>query len=269
MRGLMNIRGIRVLNGLISVFVAALTFIVLHPMHSHAQLTARANHDHIKIDFLYHGSTVTVSGISDPGREIAIKITSQEGSEALKKKGKVAGVIWMNTGGMEFKNVPGVYLFTSTKKMADILAPEEMKKGLLGYEALKEHATIEPALPRAERDRWFAEFIKMKEHGKLYSGYEGNVTLTPEGDHQKYFTKFDWPYQAPPGNYLVSVYALKDGKIVEEATAKVLVEQVGVVKALAGMAGDNPALYGIISILSALLAGFGVGLIFRKGGGSH
>jgi len=41
------------------------------------------------------------------------------------------------------------------------------------------------------------------------------------------------------------------------------------VKALSGMAKNNGALYGIISILIALGAGFGVGMIFRKGGGAH
>jgi F0F1-type ATP synthase membrane subunit c/vacuolar-type H+-ATPase subunit K len=49
----------------------------------------------------------------------------------------------------------------------------------------------------------------------------------------------------------------------------VLVEQVGMVKSLAGMAKENAALYGGLSILAALGAGFGVGLVFRKGGGAH
>ena len=31
-----------------------------------AELTAKANHDHIKIDFFYHGSTMSVRGVSDP-----------------------------------------------------------------------------------------------------------------------------------------------------------------------------------------------------------
>jgi hypothetical protein len=49
----------------------------------------------------------------------------------------------------------------------------------------------------------------------------------------------------------------------------VRVEQVGVVKALASMARDSAALYGIVSIAIALGAGFGVGLIAKKGGGAH
>ena len=47
------------------------------------------------------------------------------------------------------------------------------------------------------------------------------------------------------------------------------VEQVGMVKTLAGMAKDSAAVYGFLSIGIALSAGFGVGLVFRKGGGSH
>ena len=72
-----------------------------------------------------------------------------------------------------------------------------------------------------------------------------------------------------PGNYTVTVYAVKDKKVVETATADVFVEQAGLVKSFANMAKNNAAVYGIISILAALSAGFGVGLVFRKSGGAH
>ena len=45
-----------------------------------AMLTAKANHDHITIDFFYHGSTVSVRGISDPGVDLVVKITSPKGT---------------------------------------------------------------------------------------------------------------------------------------------------------------------------------------------
>jgi hypothetical protein len=65
------------------------------------------------------------------------------------------------------------------------------------------------------------------------------------------------------------VYAVKDNKVVERAESKVFVEQVGIVKSFARMAKDSAAAYGLISILAALGAGFGVGMVFRKGGGAH
>ena len=62
---------------------------------------------------------------------------------------------------------------------------------------------------------------------------------------------------------------MKDKHIIEKAETRVVVEQVGIIKMLSGMAANNGAMYGIISIIIALGAGFGVGMVFRKGGGAH
>lgn len=234
-----------------------------------AELTAKANHDHINIDFFYHGSTVSVSGITDPGTDLIIKIASPEGHEALKEKGKVGGILWMNVETMKFENVPNLYTIHSTKKLEDIISRDEMDKYVIGLPALGRHAVVEPAANAAEKDRWFNEFIKYKEKSKLYTVTDGKIEMKDKDGKQSYYILTQWPYQAPPGDYIVTVYAVKNGKVVDQAVSKVLVEQAGVVKTLAGMAKNNAALYGLLSIFSALGAGFGVGLIFRKGGGAH
>jgi len=237
---------------------------------AHAMLTAKANHDHITIDFFYHGSTVGVKGVSDAGRDLVIKITSPEGHQVMKQKGKVAGVLWMNVGTLKFENTPNLYEVFSTKKVEDILTADEQKKHTLGYAALADHVEISPLENAAEKTQWFGEFVKFKEASNLYKTDFGKIEMTdlPDG-HQEYYIQTQWPYQAAPGDYLVSVYAVKDGKVVEQAESHVKVEQVGMVKTLAGMAKDSAALYGFLSIGIALSAGFGVGLVFRKGGGSH
>jgi len=255
-------------KGLLLIFFFFFALLIF-PQASRAALTVKANHDHIKIDFLYHGSTVSVTGASDPGRDIVVKITSPDGHEALKQKGKMAGLLWMNLGTIEFEHVPGLYLLSSTRKIPDLLGTDEIKRLALGYDALAEQARISPAATPGEKAKWFAEFIKYKEHGEVYGDSERKVAVSPEGGRQDYSVTFDWPYQASPGVYTVSVYAVGDGKVLEQAETQVLVEQVGIVKRLSGMARENPALYGFISIISALAAGFGVGMIFRKGGGSH
>ena len=234
-----------------------------------AKLTAKANHDHIKIDFFYHGSSVSVRGISDPATDLIVKITSPEADQALRKKGKVAGLLWMNVGSVTFKHIPSLYFLNSTKKIEDILSKEEMDKHGIGYQALALHTEMHPVADENEKAKWFGEFVKYKENSHLYSSVPGNVSVTEKDGKQDYYVLMDWPYQAHPGDYLVTVYAVKDNKVVEKAETKVLVEQVGIVKTLSAMAKNNGALYGIISIVAALGAGFGVGLIFRKGGGAH
>ncbi len=235
-----------------------------------AMLTAKANHDHITIDFFYHGSSVSIKGESDANVDLVIKITSPEGHQVLKQKGKVAGALWMNVGQLKFENTPNFYGLYSTKKIEDILTPEEMTRFVIGYPALEKHVEISPVANEQERAKWFEEFVKFKEAQKVYAYSPGTISTTTKADGgQEYYIMTAWPYQAAPGDYLVSVYAVKDGKVVEQAEAKVNVEQVGLVKTLSTLARNNAAFYGILSIGIALFAGFGVGLVFGKGGGSH
>jgi uncharacterized protein (TIGR02186 family) len=257
----LNFAGLALAALLCSVFIAYGT--------ASATLTAKANHDHISVDFFYHGSSVSIRGVSDPGVDLVVKIASPEGEHTLRQKGKVGGLLWMNVGKLEFNRVPSVYFLHSTKNLTDILSQEEMNKYVLGYPALERHTEVSPVKDEAEKEKWFDQFVRFKESSKLYATSSGKITTTREGDAQQYYILLDWPYQAFPGEYTVSVYAVKNNKVVEQADTKVTVEQAGVVKSLATMAKNKASLYGIISILAALGAGFGVGLIFKKGGGAH
>ncbi|HEY5999562.1 MAG TPA: TIGR02186 family protein [bacterium] len=236
---------------------------------SRAELSAKANHDHITVDFLYHGSSVSVRGIADPGVDLIIKIASADGHETLKEKGKKAGLLWMNVGSLTFENAPKVYEVFSTRPSRELLSAEEADRYVLGYAALSRHVEVGPLASEQERAKWFAEFLKFKEASNLYARTTGQITFAEKNGKREYYINTPWPYQAPPGNYVATVYAVQDGKVVETAESGVLVEQVGSIKYLASLAKNQAALYGLLSIMAALGAGFGVGLVFRKGGGAH
>lgn len=251
------------------VLLALISLIFAVTCMASAELTIKANHDHIKIDFFYHGSTVSVRGTAESDTDLIIKIASPDWHETLKQKGKVAGLLWMNIGTLKLEEVPNLYYIHSTKKIEDLLDQEEMKKYVIGYPALSAHAELIPAAGEKEKSQWLSEFIKYKESSKLYAISSGKIMMKEKNGKQEYYILSDWPYQAPPGIYLVTVYAVKDKKVIEKAEAKVMVEQAGIIKTLSNMAKNNGALYGIISIIAALGAGFGVSMVFRKGGGAH
>lgn len=257
----------RKIKFLLMTVCVALVFLVSGT--ASAALTVTANHDHIKIDFFYHGSTVSIRGVSDPGTDLIIKITAPSGHQSFRQKGKVAGLLWMNVGEMNFDKVPLLYSLHSTKKISDILSDEERDKYQIGYASMGKQAEIQPVANEADKKKWFNEFVKYQEAYKLYAVSEGDVSLTSNAGEQYYYVLSPWPYQATPGEYTVTVYAVKDKKVVETSATKVWVEQVGLVKSFAEMAKNSAALYGAISIIAALAAGFGVGMIFRKGGGAH
>ena len=256
-------------GAMIMVIAVCAAFFFIASGTAFAALTIKANHDHIRIDFFYHGSSVSTRGVSDPGTDLIIKIASPEGHQSLRQKGKVAGFLWMNVGELKFEHVPMLYSLHSSRKISDILSTEEMDKYTLGLESLGKKAEILPVSGEAEKTKWFNEFVRFKESSNLYAESSGDISLNSSGGEQNYYVLSQWPYQAPPGDYIVTVYAVRDKKVVETAETKVFVEQVGMVKSFAVMAKNSAALYGAISIIAALAAGFGVGLIFRKGGGAH
>jgi uncharacterized protein (TIGR02186 family) len=257
------------LNFTFAIVSLVLTSLLVFSGQSSALLTAKANHDHIMIDSFYHGGTVSVKGKADPGTDLVIKITSPEGNEVMRKKGKVAGVLWMNEGEIKFEHMPSLYFIHSTRDLQDVLSQEEMDKYVLGYSALKEHVKVTPVANQEEKTKWLNEIIKFKKSSNLYAMSAGGISTTVSDGKGDYYINLDWPYQAPPDDYKVTVYEVKDKKVVGEAESKVRVEQVGMVKSLVNMARHKAGMYGVIAVLAALGAGLAVGTIFTKGKGAH
>lgn len=234
-----------------------------------AQLTAKADHDHISINTFYHGSSVSVRGECDAGTDVIIKITSPDKNTVLKQKGKVGGFLWMNTDELEFDATPSLYFVRSDEKIGDMLDKGEANKYVLGYKALEHHISISKIQDENRKDQWFQELVRYNEKKRIYREDNEKITYSGKRNTRSYHTEFAWPYQAQPGEYSVEVFAVKDGKVVETAHSSVLVEQTGAVKFLASTAKNKSALYGIISIVVALVSGFGTGMIVKGGGGAH
>ena len=99
-----------------------------------ALLTVKTSHDRINIDFFYHGTALKIGGLSNPAdADLIIKITSPEGLQRLRKKIKMAGLLWMNGGELKFEHSPLLYFLCSTRKLDDILSQEEMDRYSIGY----------------------------------------------------------------------------------------------------------------------------------------
>lgn len=231
-------------------------------------MTAKTNHSDIKIGLTYHGSTVSVSGLADPNVDLIMKISGEDATEKLMRKDKAAGM-WMNVEEITLDHVSEVYYLRSTKDPETLLSAEQRNQYVIGYPALRDKIDLKPAKSPEQRAKLLDDFIKYKQEGKLYSESLGNVDIKPEDSGESYYTVFDWPYQAPPGQYQVDVYAVRDGQVIDTAQSQVTVEQDGTIKFLSDMAQNNGAVYGLAAVGVSVTAGFGVGVVFKSGGGSH
>jgi uncharacterized protein (TIGR02186 family) len=253
----------------LAVSMALFGLAVALPVSAAQPLTCAVTPDYIPITFSYHGAQLTITGQSASTDDLIVTIVSKPVDTALKYQEKVGGVVWMKKGTLEFKDAPGVYLLHSTADLNRILGQAERDQHLLGYDALRGHIRIEDSTGNPAADNWFDEYLKFKKDEKVYDVQEGTVVRQHGVESNTYQATVAWPYQAPPGIYTVEVLAARDGKVVDRASAKFEVKSVGITAALSKMAFKQAGLYGAMAVVIALLAGFAVGAIFKKGGGSH
>jgi uncharacterized protein (TIGR02186 family) len=234
-------------------------------------VTCTVTPDNVPITLNYNGAELAVSGENVAGDDLIIRITSEAAEAHYKYKGKAGGLFWMKKGDVSFENVPGVYLLYSTREMENLLDPENLRANLIGFDALKEASTMvtESAELQGQDARWKNEFIRFKEKLNLYAVRTGTVTRQHGQTSDTYALDVQWPSQAVPGTYTVEALAIRNGKVVERANSQFNVEQAGMVKLLSELAFENAALYGIMAVVIAIIAGFAVGMIFKKGGGAH
>lgn len=255
----------------ITPMLAALLLLAPAAVRPAQALTCKVTPDKVAINLGYHGATLSVTGENTAGDELIIRIGNTSGEAHYKYMGKAGGFFWMKKGDVGFKNVPGVYLLATSRDIEHLLDPAGQKANQIGYEALKETAEMESASAELNGNeaKWKDEFIRFKEQQNLYAIHSGTITRQHGQASDTYVAEVAWPYQAPPGTYTVETMAVRDGQVVERAETSFTVARSGMVAWLSNLAFNRPAVYGIMAVVIAIIAGFAVGMVFRKGGGAH
>ncbi|HDM78427.1 MAG TPA: hypothetical protein ENG51_18495 [Deltaproteobacteria bacterium] len=218
----------------------------------------------------YRGADIKISGTVPIGSDVVVRFIGNKKDLHLKKKGKVLGLLWMNLDTFTFKGVPNVCLIYSSKKLVsdDKQCNVESDAWKLSLLALESHISIEPE----PEDRTFLveELVKMKKLEGLYVEQEHAVGITERGEGaEKFEAHVKVPSSLTPGKYMVEVYALQDGKIIDSKITPINAKLVGLPAFLYNLAFQHALLYGLLATIVAILGGLLMGVIFGAGKGAH
>lgn len=220
----------------------------------------------VEIGTFYNGTTVLAEGMVPPGSEAVVRVRGRSEELHLKKKGKVAGLLWMNTGDLTIEDAPKIYMVYASAQGQDIMASPQLGVGL---DSLRDRIRILPA--GEDQTFFFNEFIKLKKHDAVYAEFPGSVTY---GEQTGQGRRFKATLQVPPrmgaDDYTIEVMAVRDGQVIGQAASDLQVKMVGFPEQLARLAFQRSLLYGILSVVIAVAGGFLMGALFSgKGGGAH
>ena len=103
--------------------------------------------------------------------------------------------------------------------------------------------------------------VRNKRKSGLYGAEIGTVTTV---GGRLFRTSVSFPANVPTGPYMVHVYLFREGRMIDQFKKRLTVQKAGIEADIFDFAHQHSAMYGLIAIVIALVAGWLAGAVFRK-----
>ncbi len=206
----------------------------------------------------FTGESVVLFGATDGPGDVVAVVRGPDSEVTVWRKSKIAGV-FVNTESMIFGGVPKYYAISSSRPLNEIVVPAVASLYRIGVGSLK----FEPRDPIApDRVALFSEsLIGAQQRAGLFATSVGKITFLGE---RLFRATLNFPANVPTGTYLVEIFLVRDRDVVSGQTTPLVVSKVGIDAAVFDFASTNAALYGLIAVLTAMVAGWLSSLPFRS-----
>jgi len=225
---------------------------------SERDLRLRVTPTVIQMGALYSGAHVRVEGVVRPGSKVAVVIRGQSKPEVFNRKVQ-RGPIWINSGKTRVSGVPTLFLRFSDGMLRHFLSREELDLYQLDQAAIQRQMEIEPD---QDHDTMVASWLTLKAADGTYALVRDGVKMgAPRADGVPFTVQLWWPRKAAPGNYQLSAYECRDRVVASHSSVHLSVTKVGFPAWLADLARMRSLAYGLVAVLVAAAAGFGIDLL--------
>ena len=236
-----------------------LTLTLPWPAPAHAEALAADLTSHlIAITTGFTGASVVLFGAIDGPGDVAVVVRGPDREMTVRRKSRVAG-IWVNSQEITFANVPSFYFVAASRPLEEIVSPGAANLYRLGVTSLEMKA--ESGAPSEIVDSFAAALIATQQRAKLFPNVVGQVHFIGE---RLFRTTIEFPSNVPTGTYLVAVFLVRDKDVVGGQTTPLVVSKVGIDADVFGFAIRQPGLYGVVAVLTAVVAGWLASLPFRS-----
>ncbi len=229
---------------------------------------ARAATDTLVADLSQHlvaittgfaGADVLLFGAIEGKGDVVVIVRGPERPVVMRRKSRVLGV-WVNTARMTFQRVPSFYAVASSRPLAEIAPETVLAREEMGIQYLRLDLPRAKASPNVAAE-WRAGLIRNHQRDGLYQPEVAPIRFL---GNRLFRAEFELPANVPTGEYQVKVVFLQDGRAVSAQTTPLRVSKIGTEAVIFDFAQQNSALYGLIAIIVALVAGWLGHMAFRK-----
>jgi uncharacterized protein (TIGR02186 family) len=218
--------------------------------------------DHlVEITTDFAGQDILVFGAIDGPGDVILVMRGPAGRVAVHQKERFVG-IWVNAESIEFDDVPSLYGVASSRALFEILPNEVLDRYQLGVGRLRFETPDEEVYGVGS---FRIALVQQKRKQGLYADRVGRVTFIGE---TLFRANLHLPSNVPTGTFLIDVYLVREGRIVDAQNMPLIISKVGFGADIYKYANSRSIAqrfgYGVVAVLVALLTGWLAHLAFRK-----
>lgn len=227
------------------------------------RVVAGLSRDMISITANFAGSEIVIFGavsrdapapLGDP-LEVIITVEGPSGPIEVRRKERRLGV-WMNVETAEVDEAPSFYAVSTTGPLIEVLSQTED----LRHEVSIPRAIRAVGTGVGDQEAFVSALIRIREEEDLYQLNEESVILREE-------TLFNTAVQLPAnlieGDYRTRIFLTRGGRVLDVYEQVIEVRKVGLERLIFNLSQEFPLLYGVISLIIAIAAGWLASAAFR------
>ncbi len=222
-------------------------------------LVADLSHHLVAITTGFSGANVLLFGATDGPGDIVIVIRGPAKDMPIRRKERF-GPVWVNATTVTLRDVPSYYRMASSRPLEE-LAPDFL---LQRYQIGLQNIRLEP-LKADVSGAALADFrqalVRLKGGQGLYGEDLGAVNLMA---NRLFRTELHFPADVPTGTYLVEVYLFRNGAVTAAEIVPFTVSKIGPAADIYDLAQQHGIIYGLLAVITAILAGYGASAAFRR-----
>ena len=221
------------------------------------QIVAGLSENQVAITASFSGSDILVFGAvkreappSQPPLQVIVTLEGPRNPVMVSRKGFVYG-IWINTRNVRITEAPGYYAVATSGPLSKILSNvDDLRYQITIPKAIRQ---IGMASQTAHPKDFVDALIRIRKERGLYALSEGSVQIEQS---TLFRTRLKLPANLTSGLYTARIFLTRDGRVIDTRSTDVRVEKIGVERWLYQLAQNRPALYGLLSLVIAIMAGW-------------
>jgi uncharacterized protein (TIGR02186 family) len=206
----------------------------------------------------FTGTDVLLFGAIENKGDVVITVRGPERDMIVRRKERKAG-IWINTKSAYVRNVP-TYYATAASRPIELIANDRL---FASYHIGLQNQRFVTTMNGDDTDDslYRDALLRNMEYIGLFNDKPAKISFL---SNQLFRTDVHFPANTPTGTYVIDVYLIRDGRIASIKSTPLVVSKTGVSADVYDFAHRYSALYGIIAVIIAGIAGWVASVLFRK-----